>query len=152
MEIKSFRLDIVRPTLQMTSLWSPSAENLLVGTALTESRLEFIKQEGGPALSFFQIEPITYLDCVRFINSKNGSFKTSILNSMGLNSFPGPEALVWNIRLATLIARIKYYMDPNSLPDASDFHLMTEFYLRVYNACGKATYGHAAAYFQDACN
>jgi hypothetical protein len=144
-------MDIIRPALQVTSLWSPSAENILVGTALTETDLIFIKQEGGPALSYYQIEPSTYLDCIRYLNTKNEHFKDSILNACGVTSFPSADALMWNMRLATLIARIKYYMCPESLPDHDDFHGMTSFYLRIYNAGGKATYEHAVPFFKEAC-
>ena len=41
---------VVRPSLDSIGLWSPAAERLLLGTALTESELTWLRQRGdGPA-------------------------------------------------------------------------------------------------------
>lgn len=152
MDSKCFRLDIIRPVLQITSLWSPSAENLLLGTALTESNLQVVKQVGGPALSFFQIEPSTYMDCVRYINLKNGNFKQSLLTACYLETWPAPDALIYHLRLATIIARVKYLMSPKQLPMSDDATGMYDMYKTVYNSSeGKANMAHAMPYFIEAC-
>ena len=57
-----FREHVVRYALKCTGTWSHAAENLVVGTALAESGLKFLRQKGGgPALGLFQIEPSTFL-------------------------------------------------------------------------------------------
>ena len=49
---------VIKPALPEIELWSPAAEELVLGTAIVESRLSFIKQLGsGPALGLWQIEP-----------------------------------------------------------------------------------------------
>ena len=58
---KQFRELIIRPALEAIGLWSQTAENLVLGTAIHESgNFKYIKQVGGgTALSFYQIEPVT---------------------------------------------------------------------------------------------
>ena len=63
LDTKQLRTRIVRPTLQVIGLWSPSAENLVMGTAMQESRCTYLKQLGkGPAIGIFQMEPMTFQD------------------------------------------------------------------------------------------
>ena len=55
---KELRHYVVRPTLKHLKMWSPSAENLLLGTAAIESGLGFhLKHEKHRALGIFQISP-----------------------------------------------------------------------------------------------
>ena len=49
---------VIRPALKKLRLWSPSAEELVFGTAIVESGLTYLKQHGdGPALGLWQVEP-----------------------------------------------------------------------------------------------
>ena len=60
-----FRESVIKPTLEKMGLWSESAESLILGTAIQESRLKYRKQiGGGPALGLFQMEPFTH-DSIR---------------------------------------------------------------------------------------
>ena len=144
MEAKAFREQIIRPALKVTGLWSYSAENLLLGTALAESGLRSVVQiGGGGALSFFQVEKATYADCVRYLNrSDKSSLKRSILAACYMEMFPPFECFTWNMRLSCLIARIKYYMHPDALPAASDIEGAASYWLKNYNAGGKGTIEH----------
>ena len=59
-DINQFREEVVRPVLQDLKMYSPVAENLIMGTAAQESGFTYIKQlGGGPALGMFQVEPAT---------------------------------------------------------------------------------------------
>lgn len=145
MDVAAFRLDIIRPALKATNLWSDSAENLLLGTAIAESSLEVVKQiGGGPALSFFQIEPGTYNDCLRYLSTPRArKMKEVILSALFMDIFPSPECLTWNIRLSVLIARIKYWMHPDPLPRHDDPVKMAEYWKRHYNTeKGRGTTEH----------
>ena len=52
---------VICPALEKLSLWSPSAEELVLGTAIVESGLTYLKQHGdGPALGLWQVEPATH--------------------------------------------------------------------------------------------
>jgi len=54
---------VIRPTLEYIGWHSAVAEQLVLGTAITESRLRFLKQLGsGPALGIYQMEPATFRD------------------------------------------------------------------------------------------
>lgn len=154
MDVNAFRTDLVRPALKVTDMWSMAAENLIVGTALTESDLSFVVQiKGGGALSFMQVEKATYIDCIRYLSrSDKKNIKQSILSACFMEIFPQHESLTWNIRLAILIARIKYWMIPERLPRHDDAAGLCNYYLQYYNtAKGKNTFERAVSHFIKAC-
>ena len=61
---------VIRPALSKINLWSPSAEELVLGTAIVESGLTYLRQWGdGPALGLWQVEPSTQNDLyTNFLN------------------------------------------------------------------------------------
>jgi len=72
MDPKEYRDQVIVPTLQLTGTHSRAAVNLMLCTALQESRLRYIRQIGdGPALGFCQVEPATMKD--HFVNYLNYS-------------------------------------------------------------------------------
>jgi hypothetical protein len=154
MDVKCFREDVIRPALKVTDLWSQAAENLLVGTAMAESGLRVLKQHGeGPALGPYQCEPATYDDCKRYLNlPRNKNMKDAILSACFLGIFPPAEALIWNLRLATLMARVKYWMIPEPLPSAGDYIGLCSYHKFHYNSIlGKADTQKNMKFFKDAC-
>jgi len=153
MDLTSFRVDIIRPVLRVVGFWSMAAENLLVGTALTESNLQYIKQFGsGPALSFFQIEPASYLDVVRYLNLRQPGLRDGILAACYLETFPEPDALIWHLRLGSCVARSLYYRRPEPLPNSADALGLTQYYKKFYNTHkGKATLSGSLPHFERAC-
>lgn len=155
MEQNELREKIVIPSLKITGLWSQSAENLLVATAMIESNLSTLIQDGGPALSWWQIEPKTYQDCLRYLKSFNTKeIKEAILSACFLQIFPADAgALMWNVRLACLMARIKYYMRPEQLPKPKDYEGMYKYYKNFYNSnLGDATEQRCLPIFKDVCD
>ncbi|KKM02974.1 hypothetical protein LCGC14_1779030, partial [marine sediment metagenome] len=53
-DVEHFRLHIVRATLIYMRMWSASAEELLVGTAIQESGLRYLRQSNdGPARGLY---------------------------------------------------------------------------------------------------
>lgn len=144
-DVNNFRIEIIRPALKISGLWSEGAENLLLGTALAESNLNLLTQMGdGPALSFFQIEPKTYDDAVRYLyRNGNLALKDRILAACMMEIFPEAKCLAWNIRLAVLIARVIYWRRPEPLPDANNPEKLGQYWKRFYNsALGKGTVDH----------
>ncbi len=137
MDANALRTDIIRPALKVVDLHSPEAEDLLLGTALAESGLRVVTQfKGGPALSFFQIEPATYIDCVRYLTRVNVNLGKRILAAIYADVFPEAQALTWNLRLAVLIARTKYFMVPERLPKITDVAGMANYWKKYYNTEG----------------
>ena len=76
LDAKQLRELVIQPALMEIELWSPAAEELVLGTAIVESRLSFIKQIGsGPALGLWQIEPDTHRDVYdNFLEYREGLY------------------------------------------------------------------------------
>lgn len=136
-----FRECIVRPALEAISLWSKAGENLIVGTGVVESNLEYIKQLGdGPAVSIFQIEPATYLDVRSRIIAKYPNIYSKVLSELNMVRLPpDPRYLIGNLTAATIFARLKYYLDPEALPNAYDYEGLAKYHKRVYNTAPGGT-------------
>jgi len=135
MDAEAFRTDIIRPALKLTELWSPGAENLVLGTALVESGLNVVKQYGGgPGLGFTQIEAATYNDVIKYLKLRQPEMGDSILSACYLGDmYPDAQALIWHLRLAVLITRVIYYRRPEPLPEANDVRGMALYWKRFYN-------------------
>lgn len=142
-DVNQFRLNIVRPTLKLIGLHSQAAENLLVGTALKESGLHYIKQlGGGPALGVYQIEPNTHDDIFfRYLSTINHNLYEKI-NPLRGSRDNWELDLIGNLPYATAIARTKFWMDPEPLPEDDDIVGLAGIWKRVYNTSGGA--GHAS--------
>jgi len=154
MEVKEFREKIVRPALVVTDLWNQRAENLIVGTALNESDLRVVTQNGGgPGLSFMQIEPASYLDIQEYLKRKP-KLRAAILAACYMELFPPAEALCWHLRLSVLVARLIYFRRPEELPRETDALGMYNYYKKFYNGgdLGKASQEVALPHFKIACS
>jgi len=133
----------VRPALSaLGAPWSSeAAERLVLGTAAVESGFRRLRQNRGPALSLWQIEPVTYRDLVgRFLVDVKPELRPRVLSiaSRGAVEFPLPDELTWNLRLAAALCRVKYMTDRHPLPAAHDVRGMAETWKRVYNTAAGA--------------
>jgi hypothetical protein len=115
-------------------MYSTEALYLMTCTALVESKLTHIKQmPSGPALGFFQVEWATYLDVVRYLE-KNRKLFTLILYYCERDHFPMKTPThMCDMVLNVLIARVKYYMQPEPLPTSLDAHGLANYYKKYYN-------------------
>lgn len=132
--VEQFKKLIIEPALYNIGLWSESATNLLVGTALIESNLKYFKQvPQGPALGLFQIESATYQDiCNR--SHKYPEIRNKALKYLGYKDFPERAyRLISDIALSVIIARLKYYLHPSSLPPSDDIPALAEYWNTIYN-------------------
>lgn len=113
--------DLIGRVLKDYDLHSEAAVNLLMGTAAVESNFgTYLRQIRGPALSAFQIEPATYL----------------WLADKYWKQFPigkSVEDLEWDLRLAILVARLKYLSIPEPLPQPNDLSGMARYWKKYYN-------------------
>ncbi len=134
LNLKQFRELIVKQTLKDIGLWSQVAENLLVGTALIESRLTYLKQNPGPALGIYQMEPQTYRDLLMTLGkSKNIALSNRILTVCHMQSLPlDASIIVGNLTIATIMARLKYYFNSAPLP-SNDIAKIADYYKLIYN-------------------
>lgn len=125
---------IVIPTLERIGLSSPAAINLVCGTALVESNLESISQiPSGIAKGLFQIENATYLDLLHRLSEKK-ALQNSVLNALHFVSFPlSADYLIGNIYAGVIFCRLKYYFNPEPLPEADNISGLADFWSRIYN-------------------
>jgi hypothetical protein len=128
-----FRELIVRPVLQALKKWSVAAENLLLGTALQESGLRYLKQlGGGPALGVYQMEPATHQDIwINYLNARE-DLKYKVLE-WHEESMIDPSAMTWNLAYATAMARVHYLRVKEPLPEAHNIMDMAEYWKAHYN-------------------
>ena len=137
---RHFRELVIRPTLQNLGLWSPAAENLLLGTAIQESGLVYLKQiGGGPALGVYQIEPATHDDVWRNYLAFRQDLKRRAMD-VSTNRWSGTPQLVTNLAYATAIARIIYRRVPEPLPPPGDIEGMGAYWKQYFNTpAGRGT-------------
>ena len=107
---------------------SVSAVNLLLGTMAVESDFgKYLWQIRGPALGAYQIEPATFrwlLERFSFVlDDQYGDISPVKLTNQ----------LIYDLRLSTIIARLRYWVDPNPLPEADDIWGLARYWKRVYN-------------------
>jgi hypothetical protein len=151
LDVEQFRLLVVRPALTRISLWSQAAENLVLGTALQESHLIYLRQlPNGPALGPFQMEPPTHAD----IWDNYLAFRKDLRNPVSrLASFfssdrPDPGEMATNLQYAAAMCRVRYARVSAPLPDANDAPALAAYYKAFYNTYqGKATVEQALPHF-----
>ena len=120
-----FRDQIVIPACERLGLASPEAIELLVGTAIQESRLTYLTQLGsGPALGLFQIEPATHDDVWTHVVQSRARFT----GALGVRSV---ERLVYDLRYGAMIARLLFWRHPEPIP--TDLEGQAHYWKRYYN-------------------
>ena len=99
---------------------------------------------GGPALSHFQIEPVTAGDIFDYIDSK-----PIILLQPAIPE--NPEALIFDPLLAAACCRVYYLMDPHPLPAEDDYDALSQYAKSRWNTeAGDAdAYDYLYAYNRD---
>ena len=136
---KQFKELIIDPTLKSIGLYSPEASDLLLGTALVESNLDYLKQlGGGPALGYYQMEPATFDDLYNRYLKRGDKPELEFVVEM-LMVRPHVRApvtdpvyqLITNLPFATAIARIKYLMVPSPIP--GDAEGQSRYWKEHYN-------------------
>lgn len=157
MDEKQFLTFIIDPILKSLALWSPSARVLLLGTALVESRLQYIHQiGGGPALGVYQMEPDTHEDIwVNYLNFKPALADNVIaLRLLSYRALPSAAAeMQGNLYYATAMARVHYRRVREALPAHEDAAAMARYWKTYYNTPkGAGTIEKATPVFLRAIN
>lgn len=125
---------VVRPTLKALGLHSQAAEDLVMGTAAQESRLQYIKQlSDGPALGLWQCEPNTHRDIWRNWLRYRTDVTERLCDWCGVDEEPPAETLMWNLRYGSAICRIHYRRVNEPLPEAGDVEAYAEAWKAHYN-------------------
>ncbi len=129
---------LVRETLMMLGdrYYSDLAVELLIRTAITESKLRTIYQlGGGPARGFFQIEPKTATSLyIHYLKHRPGLLE-HVNMIVGEGWHKNIEyKLTTDIALGVILARLKYYKDPDPIPATLEGQAM--YWKRIYNTPG----------------
>lgn len=141
MNASEFLASYVRPTLLKMEMHSPAAENLLLMTACHESG-GFVHDKqvgGGPALSYYQIEPDTLKDLyINFLSFRQR--RKALLDSFLPFEGCTPEDALMDPVYATAAARMIYSRVPQPLPAADDYAGIAKYWKTFYNTpLGKGT-------------
>ena len=140
---------LINPTLGMINkpgFNSPLIRRLLLCTMAIESDMgQYLKQiGGGPAEGPYQMEPDTELDILVHCDVLNDEeFNLSRVVDTLLDVLPcGVGAALHTSHVyATLMARCKYWMDTEPLPEDTP-EAMYKYYKRIYNTPdGASTFG-----------
>jgi len=129
---KQLRMLIVRHTLHEMDMWSPASENLVMGTCAQESHLgSYIKQlSNGPALGIYQMEPNTYLDVLAIVWPLYRNYSEWLKTYVIPND---PNALIYDLRLATVMCRLHYRRQQEPLPAYDDIIGLARYWKKYYN-------------------
>jgi len=147
MQAKQLLDYIIKPTLEYMggNYNSKNAQMLLLATAAIESDCGYdIKQINGPALGVWQMEPDTHddifanCDVMQDVNNDMSKFKYEVLGlAPTYNSDEDFEAvnsdLIESPKYACAMARLKYSMDKEPLPDHKEIFEIYRYYKRIYN-------------------
>jgi hypothetical protein len=132
--ISQFRELIIKSTLNDLKMYSENAEELLVFTCAAESMGgTYLTQVNGSALGIYQMMPETYNDIwENYIKGKTG-LNMLVLSNFNLYFMPPEEVMIYDLRFATLMARIFYERIKEPLPDKNDINSIWEYYKKYYN-------------------
>jgi len=136
-----FLKETLEPVLTEMGMRSPSAEKLLIMTAAHESMgYRYRAQQGGPALSYYQIEPNTlddlYTNYLAFRPAKQ-----ALLDAYLPEGMARAEALENIDSYATAAARLIYGRVPDALPGVADSEALAKYAKKFWNTeLGAATW------------
>lgn len=111
-----------------------AARKLLLFTCACESRLGFYIRQvpEGPALGIYQMERRTYYDVYDSVLRFNKDLKRRLLAVTLYHDEPPAEALMWDARLATVMARLQYWRWPEALPNVGDEDALVRYYFKYW--------------------
>jgi len=141
---------IIKPSLEFMdgNYNSENAQMLLLATAAIESKCGYyIKQVNGPALGIWQMEPATlhdiYDNCDALATNNHLMYKkVDYLDLFEATQTSELErGLMLSPMYACAMARLKYSMDSEPLPNYNDKKAIYDYYKRIYNTpLGASTY------------
>ena len=133
LNILQLRQTVIRPVLADIGAHSQAAENLVLGTALQESNLHYLRQLGdGPARGLYQMEPVTHDDIWENYLSYRAELAGHVSAFLAENK-ERTEQLIWNLAYATAMCRVHYMRVPAPLPEATDIQDMAAYWKQHYN-------------------
>ncbi len=150
LNIGQFRTNIVRPTLEGIGAHNRAAENLVLGTALQESNLHYLRQlNEGPARGIYQMEPPTHNDIWENFLAYRPELRERV-SALLVPEKDRVDQLVWNLAYATAMCRIHYLRVRYPLPAPDDIRGLAEYWKQHYNTPqGRGTPDEFIQKFED---
>jgi len=148
-----FLAHVIRPTLARIELGGKAAETLLLGTALVESNLTYLKQIGdGPALGVFLMKPSTYFDIYEHVlGYKSRTLLKARVQTLCATPPPHVDQLKWNMAYAAAMCRVQYWRWPAALPPATSAPGLAAYHKKFYNTTeGETNVAHSVEKFEKA--
>lgn len=143
---QQFRKCIIRPALTSVGLYSADAEELLIATMAHESLGGTYLVQHPPAateldasklgaLGVYQMETPTHNDIWERTISKRSNLEGLILRSCNYNEDYLPTSLnmIWDMRYATIMARMFWIRIAAPIPHAQDINAIWEYYKKYWN-------------------
>jgi hypothetical protein len=126
---------IIEPALLSLNLRSEAAVELVLGTAIQESSLTFLRQlEDGPAIGLFQMEPATHDDLYKnFIAYRADRFMPALQATERHAGIGAAGRMAGNLWYAAMMCRLHYFRVPDALPAAGDIEAQAAMWKKVYN-------------------
>ena len=155
MTLSEIKWGLIAPTLEKIGLYSDTALNLVTGTGLVESGYRATNQVGGgPALGWFQMEPVTHDDIWRNYLAYRPELGKRLRSIPGVSqntgSWPSVHILQYNPAYAVAMCRVKYLRSPSPLPPNNAVALSL-YHKKYYNTIlGKANATKNIPLFQTA--
>lgn len=130
-DVPQFKQLVVVSALKAIGLYSEAAAELLLGTAIQESRLQYLKQLGnGPAMGVFQMEPATYND----IWTNYLAYRPELAIKVGkLSHKLHSDSLATDLLFAAAMCRIHYLRVKDPLPEQGDYEAQAAYWKEYYN-------------------
>lgn len=152
LDIDQLRLHVIRPVLQRLDLWSQTAENLVLGTALHESHARYLRQINGPAMGIYQMEPATHYDIHENFLKHRTTLRLRVNQYAGFFSgdLPDPGEMIGNLFYATAMCRVHYLRVRDPLP-TNEPYALAQYWKQWFNTrLGKGTVEQALPHFTKA--
>jgi len=131
---------IIHKVLTDLNMHSEEACDLVYRTGMAESGYRALAQMGGPAISYFQLEPDTINDVIENYLYYRKPLMDKLVK-MGLDESDPNWSVMTNIVIAVAFCRIKYRRDSEPIP--KNLKQQAQYWKRVYNSeLGKGTIEH----------
>lgn len=154
--------EVIRPTLRHLAratrqpMNTSDAVKLLLGTAIAESGLRYLRQrDGGPALGLWQMEPATHQDIwASFLGSRPdlaGAVRELRTREGPRGEDDPTRQLIYSLPYACAMARVHYYRVPDALPAEDDLEAQAAYWKEHYNTAeGAGTEEHYVSAVREA--
>lgn len=134
MDLLTIKKYTIQIPLQAIGLGLQSGIDQVFYTGDLETKYKPIYQLNGPALSWFQIEPLTHADTKHWLlNGLNGGLTNRILKFCNLTELPPDEYLLIDQRYAAIICRLIYFRNKAPMPRSKNAVEIANLHKLVYN-------------------